>query len=67
MQMEMYRRMTGEERLAIGLRLDELSSNIARESIRQQNPGARADELEEKLHEIRRLTYRHLSVNVRPK
>ncbi len=35
-QIESYRAMTGEERLAIGLRLHELSCEIARESIRSQ-------------------------------
>ena len=45
-QIERYRRMTGEERLAIALELHELSCNIAREGIRQQNPTADEAEVE---------------------
>jgi len=39
-QIELYRVMTGEQRLAIALRLHELSCNIAREGIRLQHPSA---------------------------
>ena len=39
-QIERYRRMTGEERLKIALDLHELGCNMARASIRHQNPGA---------------------------
>jgi len=45
-QIERYRRMTGEQRLAIALELHELSCNVSREGIRQQNPGADAAEIE---------------------
>ena len=45
-QIEMYRAMSGEERLGIALRLHELSCNIAREGIRQQNPQASDEEVE---------------------
>ena len=39
-QIELYRRMTGEQRLSIALDLHELSCDIAREGIRRQNPNA---------------------------
>jgi hypothetical protein len=39
-QVQAYRRMTGEERLAIALRLHDLSCDVAREGIRRQHPGA---------------------------
>jgi hypothetical protein len=45
-QIRHYRRMTGEERLAIALDLHELSCDIAREGIRRQHPEAGADEVE---------------------
>ncbi len=45
-QIERYRRMTGEQRLAIALDLHELSCDIAREGIRRQHPKADADEVE---------------------
>ena len=50
-QLEAYRRLSGEERLAIALRLHELSCAIAREGIRQQNPQASAEEVERLLHQ----------------
>jgi hypothetical protein len=56
-QIEAYRTMTGEERLAIGLRLHELSCEIARESIRSQFPSAPLDQVEERLRERIRLAY----------
>lgn len=43
-QLKRYRRMTGEQRLA--LELHELSCNVAREGIRHQNPGADEAEVE---------------------
>ena len=49
-QIEHYRRMTGEQRLAIALELHELSCDIAREGIRRQNPKADAAEVERLLH-----------------
>jgi len=45
-KIERYRRMTGEQRLAIALKLHELSCNVAREGIRQQNPNADEAEVE---------------------
>ena len=48
-QIEMYRQMSGEERLAIALRLHELSCNVAREGIRHQHPTATEAEVEKML------------------
>jgi hypothetical protein len=48
-QMQAYRRMTGEERLAIALRLHELSCAVAREGIRRQFPDATPREVEQQL------------------
>jgi len=45
-QIGQYRRMTGEQRLAIALELHEMSCDIAREGIRRQHPQADADEVE---------------------
>lgn len=45
-QIEHYRHMTGEQRLAVALDLHELSCDIAREGIRRQNPKADATEVE---------------------
>jgi hypothetical protein len=45
-QLEIYRRMTGEERLAIALRLHELACDMAREGIRDQYPEATDAEVE---------------------
>jgi hypothetical protein len=56
-QIELYRKMTGEQRLAIALELHELSCDIAREGIRQQNPGASGEEIERLLRERVRLSY----------
>jgi hypothetical protein len=50
-QIERYRRMTGEQRLAIALELHELSCNVAREGIRQQNPHADEAEVERLLRQ----------------
>jgi hypothetical protein len=38
-QIAHYRRMTGEERLALALGLHELSCEVAREAIRRDHPG----------------------------
>jgi len=46
MQIESYRRMSGEQRLAIALDLHELSCDIAREGIRAQHPDANEKEVE---------------------
>jgi hypothetical protein len=48
-QIEQYRQMTGEERLAIALNLHEFACNVAREGIRRQFPKATADEVERHL------------------
>jgi hypothetical protein len=45
-QIELYRRMTGEQRLAIALDLHELSCDVARAGIRRQHPEADAEEVE---------------------
>ena len=56
-QIELYREMTGEQRLAVALELHELSCDIAREGIRRANPEADATEVERRLH--RRLELAH--------
>ena len=45
-QVRRYRRMTGEQRLALALSLHELSCNVAREGIRHQHPMADEAEIE---------------------
>ena len=45
-QIERYRRMTGEQRLAVALDLHEMSCDVAREGIRRTHPGADAAEVE---------------------
>jgi hypothetical protein len=50
-QIERYRSMTGEQRLAIALDLHEMSCEIAREGIRRQHPKANAAEVERLLHQ----------------
>ena len=45
-QIECYRRMTGEQRVAIALGLHEMSCEITREGIRRQYPEADAAEVE---------------------
>ncbi len=50
--------MTGEERLVIGLRLHELSCDVARDGIRSQYPDATSELVEEKLRERIRTGYR---------
>ena len=49
-QIEHYRRMTGEQRLAVALELHEMSCDIAREGIRRQHPEADSTEVENFLH-----------------
>jgi hypothetical protein len=56
-QIEKYRKMTGEERVALSLRLHELSCDVAREGIRAQFPDATAQEIEQRLKERIRLAY----------
>jgi hypothetical protein len=48
-QIEIYRRMTGEQRLEIALNLHELSCEITREGIRRQFPEASREQVEEEL------------------
>jgi hypothetical protein len=48
-QIELYRAMTGEQRLKIALDLHEFACNIARAGIRHQFPDASADEVERHL------------------
>jgi len=48
-QIERYRRMTGEQRLALALELHELSCNVTREGIRRQHPEADEAEVERQL------------------
>jgi len=45
-QIECYRRMTGQQRLAIALDLHEMSCEIARAGIRRQHPEADTAEVE---------------------
>lgn len=49
-QIERYRSMTGEQRLALALELHEMSCEIAREGIRRQHPNAGHTEVEQLLH-----------------
>lgn len=56
-QIDRYRQMTGEERLAIALRLHELACNVSREGIRAQFIGASQAEVERRLQERIRLSY----------
>lgn len=56
-QLECYRQMTGDERLQIGLRLHELSCEVARDGIRAQHPGISEEMVEEKLKERIRWSY----------
>jgi len=48
-QIELYRAMTGEQRLEIALDLHEFACNVAREGIRRQFPEASPDEVERHL------------------
>ncbi|MBI5685218.1 MAG: hypothetical protein HZC54_09055 [Verrucomicrobia bacterium] len=50
-QIELYRQMTGEQRLAVALRLHEMACDVAREGIRHQHPGAGEQEVERLLRE----------------
>ena len=57
LQIEAYRRMTGEESLRIGLGLFEASLGVARAGIRDRFPEATDEEVEEKLRERIRIGY----------
>ena len=48
-QIELYRAMTGEERLKIALDLHEFACNLARAGIRRQFPVASDEEVEQHL------------------
>jgi hypothetical protein len=50
-QIERYRQMTGEQRLALALELHELSCDVAREGIRHQHPGITDAEVERLLRQ----------------
>ena len=55
-QIELYRSMTGEQRLAIALDLHEFSCDVAREGIRRQHPNADTAEVERLLRRRLELT-----------
>ena len=57
MQIELYRQMTGEQRLKIALDLHEFSCEIARQGIRHQFPHADEAEVERCLRERIRMAY----------
>ena len=48
-QIEMYRAMTGEQRLQIALNLHELACNVTRDGIRHQNQGISEADVEREL------------------
>lgn len=56
-QIKRYKAMSGEQRLLIGLRLHELSCDVARDSIKARFPDANNDVVEEKLRQRLRLAY----------
>ena len=56
-QIDKYRRMSGHERLLVGLRLHELSCEIAREGIIAMMPEATDDEIAEELRRRLKLAY----------
>ena len=60
-QIERYRMMTGEERLAIALDLHDVSCDIAREGIRHDLPEADSAEVERLLRRRRWAGELHLS------
>jgi hypothetical protein len=57
-QIEKYRLMSGEDRLLVGLRLHELSCQVARDAIRASFPNANAAMVEAKLHDRLKLAAR---------
>lgn len=48
-QIELYRAMTGEQRLKIALDLHTFACEVAREGIRRQYPNATDDEIDQQL------------------
>jgi len=57
-QIEMYRQMTGRQRMEIGFGLHELACEISRAGIRAQHPQATEDEVERMLVERIQLAHR---------
>jgi hypothetical protein len=55
-QIERYRQMTGEQRLALALELHELACEVARAGIRRQYPHAKETEVNRHLQERIRLS-----------
>jgi hypothetical protein len=58
-QIELYRGMSGEQRLKIALGLHDLSCEMARAGIRHQFPRATPEEVESKLRERIALAHAH--------
>jgi len=56
-QINAYRRMSGEERLRIGLGLFESAVNVAREAVRHQFPDADDQTIEQKVQKRIRIGY----------
>lgn len=56
-QIEKYRNMSGHDRLLVGLRLHELSCEIAREGIRAMQPKASDEDIAKELRRRLRLAY----------
>ena len=54
---EIYRGMSGEERLLMVLRLHELSCEVTRDGIRARLPNATTEPVEEELRERLKLAY----------
>ena len=57
-QIERYKAMTGEERVAIALDLHAFSCDVAREGIRHQFPEAEETEIERRLRQRLKAVYR---------
>jgi hypothetical protein len=53
MQIERYRRMTGEERVALALRMSEDLHDFAASGVRSRHPGYSDDEVEAALRRMR--------------
>jgi hypothetical protein len=49
LQIQCYRKMTGQQRLEIALQLHALACDLAREGIRRQFPDATDDEIQRRL------------------
>ena len=56
-QIQKYRQMSGNERLMVGLRLHELSCEIARDRIRASQPNASCEEVAQELRRRLKLAY----------